>query len=710
MATSAAISLSAVDYWGQPIALNATSQPGGQGWIVTLPPQEATGYYELTATAGGTSGCLQYAVVPSSAPDKRFGVVTQVGFSNPVGLETAVVDAGMGAVKDGLSWQSAVTAVSGPLSVPTTFDTYMSMLARDGITPLLALAFDNSLYEPGGSGPFTLPFGNLVAGQSDIAGFAAYAAGLASRYANPGLSVAIWNEVDGSFCQGPACGTQVSRAAAYSTLSKTASSALRAHGQSPPIVGGASYGINLPWFESLFYTGTGGTCPSVLPNATPSTNALLGAIDQIDIHWYSRAEDLDQALQDLTTLTSRCGGKPKPIVATEFGAGDWRFAADGYQTAVHESANELVKDAAVFVGRGAAAMYWYVLNDVTIFVTGDPENMLQSENNNQLYVPTPAYAAYANFIAQMAEAVPQSGAGHALRGNVAPDNRSKIYAFKSSVKATQLYVAWAVPEMLNADVSGTTAAHVSFKATGATTITNVMGQQVASYKAGSSVNLTLTASPVYIGIMGANNDPTFKSTDTKLLASSADDFGTAYPGAVPTTGQNGWSYGYIRAPSGTASSVALGFQAGFQSTTWSDGSWIAPGSDLVLSRTNQAPVVGYLGTAPLSVWAVRRWTCPSAGPACSVAISGQAQLISPQSAGVTVLVVANDQVQFAANLIPANGVAPGTSIGSPSNAGAPLLVTVQPGAPIDFAVTTGPGAFVQGYDATTLYVWIANTQ
>jgi hypothetical protein len=93
-----------------------------------------------------------------------------------------------------------------------------------------------------------------------------------------------------------------------------------------------------------------------------------------------------------------------------------------------------------------------------------------------------------------------------------------------------------------------------------------------------------------------------------------------------------------------------------------------------------------------------------------VAISGQAQLISPQSAGVTVLVVANDQVQFAANLIPANGVAPGTSIGSPSNAGAPLLVTVQPGAPIDFAVTTGPGAFVQGYDATTLYVWIANTQ
>jgi hypothetical protein len=58
--------------------------------------------------------------------------------------------------------------------------------------------------------------------------------------------------------------------------------------------------------------------------------------------------------------------------------------------------------------------------------------------------------------------------------------------------------------------------------------------------------------------------------------------------------------------------------------------------------------------------------------------------------------------------VPANGVAPGVSISSPSNPLQPLLVTVQPGKPIDFAVTTGPGAIVAGYDSTTLYVWIAN--
>jgi hypothetical protein len=707
VATSQSISLSAVDYWGKPVSLGATTNSTGSAWTVSLPAQNKIGYFELTATAsGGAVGCLQYAVVPSSAPDKRFGMTTQMGFSNPVGLEAALTAAGIGAVKDSISWQSAVSKVGAPITVPATFDSYMSLLARDNITPLLTLAFGNPLYEPSGSGVFTLPFGNVVSGQTDISGYAAYAVGMANRYGNPGLGVELWNEVDGTFCQGTACSTLLSRAAAYSTLSKAASTALRAGAKVPTIVGGATYGAPLPWFEDLFYTGVSGGCPSVISTATPATNGLLTAIDQVDVHWYSRPEDLDQALQDLTTLTTRCG-HAKPIVATEVGAGDWRSPADGYVTAMHQTPAELVRDAAVLMGRGVSAMYTYVLNDVTVSITGDPENMLVSENKNQLYVPTAGYAGYANLIAQMAGMTAQKNGSGAFVGSVAPDNRSKIYAFVNTSAGSQVYIGWSVPEFLNADLNNANPADISFKATGTTTISDVMGQQIATYTAGSTVSLSLTASPVYIAVQGTA-PLTFTSTDVALLASSADDFGTAYPAAIPTTGNNNWSYGYIKATTGGASSVTLGFQAGFKPATWSDGSWIIAGSSLVFSQTNQAPFVGYIGTTKMSGWAIRRWTCPSTGPACSVAISGQAQLGSAQSAGVSVLVVANDAVQYLANLVPANGVAPGVSISSPSNPLQPLLVTVQPGKPIDFAVTTGPGAIVAGYDSTTLYVWIAN--
>lgn len=701
-------SLSAVDYWGNPITLGATAVETGLGWKVTLPPQEKVGYYELTATAGGVTGCLQYAVVGPSTPDKRFGVVTQIGFGNPPGLESAVHAAGIGAVKDSLSWQSAKPTVGASLTVPTTFDTYMSTLARDDITPLLVLAFGNPAFEPSGSGDFTLPYGYAGSGQTDISAYAAYGAALAGRYGNPGLGVSIWNEVNGSFCQGPACSTTLSIASAYSTLTKTASAAVHKAAPAVSIVGGATYGVTLPWFEDLFYTGTGAGCPTAVPTTTPSTNAILGAIDEIDIHWYGRPEDLDQSLQDLTTLSTKCGGQARPIVATEVGPNDFRFTTDGYQTGVHQSPNEFVRDAAVLLGRNVAAMYWYVLHEVTMSITGDPENLLQAENSN-LYVPTSTYSAYANLISEMAGMTAQTQSNGSPTGNIAPDNRSKIYAFKNAVAGTQLYIGWAVPEMLNADLTGLNPAHVAFTATGPTTISNVMGQPIATYSSGSSVSLTLTASPVYIEVQGTGV-VTFQSTDPALLASSADDFGTVYPAATPTAGigNNGWSYGWINASTGGASSVALGFQAGFQPATWSDGAWIEPGTPLVLDRNTQAPIDTYVGTTHVSRWAVRRWTCPSTGPACSVAISGQVQLSSALGAGVSVLVIANDTVQYAVNLVPANGVAPGASIGSPANTSEPLLVTVAPGKPIDFAVTTGPGALVDGYDSTGLLVWIAN--
>lgn len=707
VSTTQAISLSAIDYWGNPVTVSATTTPGTNGWSVTLPAQSEIGYFELTATAsGGAVGCLQYAVVPSNAPDSRFGVVTQIGFGNPVGLEAAVAAAGIGAVKDSVSFQTAVPQVGGPVTAPAAFDSYMSMLQRDSITPLLVMAFANTLYEPSGSGSFTLPYGNVVNGVSDISGYAAYASGLAARYGNPGLGVSIWNEVDGSFCQGPACTTQVSRAAGYTTLTKSASSAVHKI-KGMTVTGGATYGINLPWFESLFYTGANGGCPSVIPTSTPSTNQLLSSIDKLDVHWYSRPEDLDQALQDLTTLATKCGHN-KPIVATEVGPGDYRNPSDGYATAVHQTPAEFVREAAVLIGRGVSQMYWYVLNDVTIFMTGDPEDMLQPQNSkNTAYVPNPVYPAYANLISKMAGMTAQTTSTGAMAGNVAPDNRSRIYAFKDHSTGTWVYIAWAVPEMFNADLTNADPTHVSFVAPGPTVISNVMGGQVASYAKGATVNLTLTASPVYVSVT-AGTQATFTSTDAPLLASSADDFGTVYPSATPTTGLNGWSYGYIKAPTGGASSVALGFQAGFQPTSWVDGQWVHPNSNLYFNRTQQQPVVGYIGTTPMSTWAVRRWTCPGNGPACTVAITGQAQPTSALGIGVSVLVVANDTVQFEADLIPANGVAPGVSIGSPTNPGQPLVVTVQPGMPIDFDVTTGPGAITGNYDCTTLIVWLAN--
>jgi len=717
--TAGAITVSAIDYWGRSVAAGASIRSSASSWTITLPVQRTTGYFELrvATSAGGPTGCTSWAVVPSGAPDGRFGINTQVGFGNPPGVERFVRAANIGAVRDSLAWNEVVTSANGAANFPAVYDSYMAALAQDHVAPLLTLAFGNPLFEPAGAGAWTLPYGAKVGVGTDITAFAQYAGDLGRRYGalEAGrLSVAVWNEVDGTFCQGPACASGDARAAAYAALVKATAAATHAAGGVPvPIVGGATYGIPLPWFESLLDAGVEGACPVTVPASTPTTNAIAASIQSLDIHWYGRPEDLANNLIDLETLATRCVGAAKPIVATEFGTSDWRDAADDYAVANAQNANGLVKQAAVMLSYGVSAMYWYVLNDRTIDVAGDPENILRTNDGGNHYAPNPAYPAYANFIANLKLMTAALDGDKVPVGNISPDDRTRIYPFTDPSGSRRLYIAWAVPEFLNADIRGLNAAPVKFVAPMRTTITDVMGNLLGTYRAGSTVSLSLTASPVYISVEGGWV-PRFSTTAPALLASSFDDFGLTYPAsgrAAPEQPSGNWSYGEITAPSGDASAVVPGIQARFVPTkTWLDGYWGDPAKYYFsVSAAGQEPVVVWSGNTPSSMWAVRRWTCPSAGPACRVAISGQAALASTQGAGTRLLIIANDTVQYEGDLIPNGNVQPAASIETAAGTGTAIAVTVAPGEPIDFAVTTGPksnGTLSDEFDYTGLYVWI----
>lgn len=718
--SATSITVSAIDYWGNSVSVGSVSTPDGENWTIALPPQRNTGYFELHAAAGNgaETGCVSWAVVSTGTADPRFGINTQVGFGNPPGIEAFVRQENVGAIRDSLSWAATVAQPAAATTIPASFDTYMQSLATDHIAPLLTLAFGNPAFEPGGAGVFTLPFGNSAAGQTDIAGFAQYGATLAERYAaleGGRLSLAVWNEVNGSFCQGPACATARSRAQAYTALAAaTATVAGQVGGMNVPIVGGATYGIPLPWFESLLDRGIAGACPVTVPASTPTTNRLAGIVDALDIHWYGRPEDLPNQLKDLNTLATSCTGARRPIVATEFGSFDYRDSAHNYATATHQNASAIAKQAAVMVSQGVNAMYWYVLSDRTINLPGDPENLLWSNDGGGHFAPNPAYAAYANLINQLRSFTPVLTNNRQPLGSIAPDSRTQIYPFSNAAATKRVYIAWATPEFLDADIRGLNAAPIQFVTPAAATITDLMGRTIGSYAAGTTVSLSLTTSPVYIAIAGGGI-PHFGTTAPALLASSFDDFGLTYPAGgttAPTQPQNSWSYGAILAPSGDASAVVKGTQAGFTPmTAWLDGYWGTPAKQYFsLTASGQEPVATTSGNTRMSMWAVRRWTCPATGPDCVVAISGQAALSSANGVGTRLLIIANDTVIYEGDLIPQGGTQPSVSIETAGQTGTPIRVKVAHGAPIDFAVTTGPisnGAIVDEFDYTSIYAWIS---
>src|SRR5262249_54112959 len=129
--------------------------------------------------------------------------------------------------------------------------------APNQLDPLIVLAFSNPLYDSNKT-----PYDDR-----GRAAYAAYAAAVAKRYSGQVSAVEVWNEYNGSFCDGPCRGD---RPAYYAAMLKETYKSLKAANPSLVVAGGAAVPIPLDYFDNLFRQGA------------------LDAMDAVVIHPYRK--------------------------------------------------------------------------------------------------------------------------------------------------------------------------------------------------------------------------------------------------------------------------------------------------------------------------------------------------------------------------------------------------------------------------------------
>jgi hypothetical protein len=205
---------------------------------------------------------------------------------------------------------------------------------------------------------------------------------------------------------------------------------------------------------------------------------------------------------------------------------------------------------------------------------------------------------------------------------------------------------------------------VTITATGATKAMDMVGNWVAPTGA-----MTLTDTPIFVE--GPLTGLPVPITETPITAAAS--------GFSGTQGINGWSFGDF-----VGSSTSLELATAYSVSDWS-GEWGSMYPYFEVSPSDQHPSVW--GNQPVS--AVRRWTSTFTGTAHIVGNFGSGT--GGDGVGVTVLI--NGQPALARTLIG------GTS--GQTTATFDLVVPVQVGSTIDFAVDPGPALDIN-FDATTV--------
>jgi hypothetical protein len=269
----------------------------------------------------------------------------------------------------------------------------MSELAAHNIDPLIVLAFSNPLYDNDKT-PYD---------KEGRAGYASYAAAVAGRYRGQLSAVEVWNEYNGSFCEGPCRGD---RPAYYTAMLKETYAALKAANPSLTVLGGAGVPIPLDYFNGQF------------------KNGALDAMDAIVIHPYRKTpEGVEEKIGELRQAMQRYG-KPKPVWVTEFGdLPDMRKSRD-------DVARYLVRMSTLLLAAKVERIYWYLMKDYQEF---SGLGLVRSESDEMgRYAPAPAYAAYATLIRQLD--------GTRFVRREPSDPQLRVYLFSDGER--QIRVAW----------------------------------------------------------------------------------------------------------------------------------------------------------------------------------------------------------------------------------------------------------------------------
>ncbi len=228
------------------------------------------------------------------------------------------------------------------------------------------------------------------------------------------------------------------------------------------VVVGATFGIDLDWFEDLFEAG--GLAYTDVISIHPYSDIFIDTPEIREI-----AEHI-QKLQALIKANNR--GDTKPIWITELG---WSTAFN--ITNDREQAHYLVRSAVLSLSAGVQKFFWYdFLNDgKRLFQSGREFRLVRRPDASGYYTPKLAYTAYAVLIRELAN--------RAFIGNV-PTNPG-VYHMRFS---DDLHVLWATPlDQI-----------IVFATTGPVIATGITGRKQALRPIAGQLTLKLSAEPIYI--------------------------------------------------------------------------------------------------------------------------------------------------------------------------------------------------------------------
>jgi hypothetical protein len=413
------------------------------------------------------------AQAPPAIEDQRFGVMTHFAQGWDPSWIPPIAQGAVPEVRDELYWQT-VEPEKGRFVFPDPYERYMAGLNKNNISPLIVLSFENSNYDNG-----LTPYTN-----DGIEAYARYAVEVLRHYGKQIKAVEIWNEYNGTFCKGPAA---QDRAGTYLLMLRTAYAAIKRERPDVIVVGGATSGIPMPYWEELLAGGG------------------LAFMDVLSVHPYrydSPPEGLETDLAAFQDLVKKYnGGRPKPVWVTEIGWGTKPSTAVG-DLAIDDEAQArfLVRAYALLLSSDVQRIYWYLLRDYQQFNMG----LIRDDAGHS---PKPAYVAMSTMIQQL------RGANFVTREKTPDDIYSLVFARPSG---EEVRVLWALRR-------------VAIAASGATKAVDINGRPVEF-----TGQLHIDDSPVFVTgpLQGLPSPPAAKEI---VLADSLRDFSSAQG--------NPWSYG-----------------------------------------------------------------------------------------------------------------------------------------------------------------------
>ena len=417
---------------------------------------------------------LPFVAGGNALKDTRFGVMTHFAHGWDPELVASVARSGAGTVRDELYWRD-VEPQKGVFTFSEHYEKTMGALGREGIEPLVVLSFENDAYD-GGDTPHS---------DEAMEGFARYAGQILRRFGGQVKVVEVWNEYNGAFVRGlPA----VDRAATYLRMLRAVHRELKRERPDVLVVGGATAGVPLPYWEKLLAGGA------------------LEFMDVLSVHPYrydAPPEGIETDIDELQSLIGRFNhGKPKPVWATEIGWNIKAARAPG-DLAIDDltQAKFLVRAYALLFSAGVERVYWYLFRDYN-------EALMGLVRSDPMATPKPAFAAFATMTNQLRDA--------AFVGRDASPAEIYSLCFRRP-SGEDVRVMWSLEPR-------------TFAASGVTAVTDLLGRSL-----GSAIELRLSDAPIYVtGEMRGLPKPS-----EQVIADSRRGF-------AGVQGGNGWSYGYVR--------------------------------------------------------------------------------------------------------------------------------------------------------------------